>query len=215
MALKTEIIDGGGSGRGAYVGKNNALSVSDTGVPPESVQTILKPFSSLMETSAGVTDMRVVGTAAAPIDFSIDSTDEGDRYIHTLAFTISDAAASLNQFGNVTPLTVGCSLVYQDQELGDVEIASALQTNFDFIQLCNFQPTFGTGTAAFLASNVSGSSEAYIPILDINDVFGMKYGLRLTKSSSKKLILRIFDNTSAIDRFDVRAFGYDAVLPSE
>lgn len=215
MTIALEIEDGHGTKNKLCVGKSGDAVVSSTGTPPVGVKTLLKPFSSLFTDSAGATDMRVVGTPTAPIDFYVGAGPQGDRHVYTLSFTISDSAASLNQFGNLAPLTTGCSLIYEDQELGDVVIASELKTNFDFIQLCNFQPAFGTGTAAFLASNVSGASEAYIPILDIKEVFGMAYGLRLPRSSSKRLILRIFDDTTGVDRFDVRSFCNDAVLPSE
>ena len=211
MSVGTKIVDGNGSGKVAKVNGDGDLLVTTTGIPPETTNVVLKPFASLLETAAGSTDMKVTGTLAVPIDFYVQAGNQGDRYIQTLAFTIADAAASLNQFGNLSALTNGAQLIYEDSILGDTIIAESMKTNFDFVQLCNFEPTFGTGTAAFLASNVSGTSEAYVPVLDLTDVFGLPYGLRLPKDSDKKLKIRIRDTTTGVDRFDVKAFGFDRI----
>jgi hypothetical protein len=211
MPIDTQIKDGKGTGKKATVSNNGELYVCDIGLPPKDAVSVLRPFASLLNNSAGATDMLVTGSLAAPIDFYIQAGNLGGRYVQTLAFTIADGAASLNQFGNIAALTNGCQLIYQDSDLGDVVIAESLQTNFDFVQLCNFEPTFGTGSAAFLASNVVGSSEAYVPILDMTDVFGLPYGLHLPKDSTNKIILRIRDAVGAIDRFDVKAFGFDRI----
>lgn len=208
--IKTVIKDGSGSNKEATVDCNNSVAVTTTGVPPESLNTNLKPFANLMQTSAGATDMLVDGSVTN-VDFYIQAGNDGDRYIQTIAFTIADAGATLNDFGNIGVLTNGCQLIYEDKELGEVVLADSLKTNFDFVQLCNFEPTFGSGTAAFRASNVVGTSEAFIPLLDITDVFGMPYGLKLPKGTNKKIILRIRDNVSTIDRFDAKCFGFDRI----
>jgi hypothetical protein len=199
MTIKVTIKDGRGSGREASVDENHAVSVTNIGLPPSKLNATLKPFAEFLKSDADTEDMRIDGSTTN-VDYFIQAGNDGDRYIQTLAFTIADASASLNQFGNLT---------------GDVVIASALKTNFDFVQLCNFEPSFGTGTAAFLASNVSGASEAYIPILDITDVFGLPYGLRLPQGRTKKLKIVIKDNTTGIDRFDVKAFGFDRIPNTE
>lgn len=208
--IKARIVNSGEDERGLVVDKNNSALVSNTGVPPVDLNTSLRPFTEFFKDSTGAIDMRVDGSVNYK-DFFIGSSSEGERYIHTLAFTIADAGASLKEFGGVAALSVGCSLIWQDSRLGDVAIAEELKSNFDFVQLCNFEPTFGSGTAAFLASNVIGSSEAFIPILDIEDVFGLTHGLRIPQDTNRKLILRIFDDVSAIDRFDIKVFGYDRI----
>lgn len=217
MGIKSTIIDGKGTGKELVIDDTGAGYVTETKVPPKDLDVVLRPFATFMTddgTPGGSTDMRVDGSTTSQ-DFYIQSGANGDRYIQTLAITIADAAASLNQFGNLSALTTGCQIIYEDPTLGDVILADSLKTNFDFVQLCNFEPTFGTGTAAFLASNVSGSSEAYIPILDLTDVFGLPYGLRLPVGSNKRLILRVNDNTTAVDRFDIKCFGFDRIDKSK
>lgn len=211
MSIKVHLKDGKGTGKELEIDENNSALTTDTGVPPKQLDVTLRPFVEFMKDLSDSEDMRVAASLAAPEEFFIGSSDQGDRFIHTLAFTISDAGASLNNFGNITALTNGCQIIYEDSELGDVVIGDALKSNFDFVQICNFEPTFGSGTAAFRASNVVGSSEAFIPILDMEDVFGMKYGLKIPKNSTKKIKIVVRDNTSSIDRFDVKVFGYDRI----
>lgn len=211
MGIDVKIKDGKGSGKDATIGRDGDLYTTNIGLPPKEVTAVLRPFASFFTDSAGSEDMQTTGTSAIPVDYSIGSSNDGDRYIQTLAFTISDAGATLDKFGSVTALTNGCQLIYEDAVAGDVVIAEALQSNFDFVQLCNFEPAFGTAADAFRARNVSGTSEAYVPILDLTDVFGMPYGLRIPKSSTKKLVLRVRDTTTGVDRFDVKAFGFDRI----
>lgn len=210
MTIQVQIQNGKEKSKTLEIDDNSSALVSDTGLPPAITGTATKPFSILMSTSAGVTDMRVDGSVT-PVDFLLSSSDEGERYIHTLAITIADAGATLNKFGNIAALTNGCDLILQDEKLGDVIVSKSLKSNFDFVQMCSFKPYFGDGTAAFRASNVVGASEAYVPILDIDEVFGMKHALRISKDSPKKLILRVNDALGGIDRFDIRAFGYDVI----
>ena len=210
MGIDTKIKDGAGSGKELRIDENHAALVSDLGVPPNNLTTGLRPFTEFFKNDVGSIDMRVDGSTNH-MDFFIEPTADGDRFIHTLSITISDAGATLSRFGFITALTNGCSLIYNDADLGDVTIADSLKTNFDFIQMCNFEPTFGTGNEAFRANNVAGTggqSEAYIPILDIEDVFGLRYGIRLPKETNKSSILRVFDDTTGVDRFDIKAFGF-------
>jgi len=212
MGIDVKISNGKGDGTSLTLEKDGSANVTVSGLPPEDTNVLLVPFAEFMKNSSDSTDMRVSASLASPQEYFIKAGSSGDRYIHTIAFTIADASASLNEFGNTNnPLTNGCKLVYEDPELGEVVIADSLQTNFDFVQLCNFEPMFGTGTDAFKAANVQGSSEAYIPILDLEDVFGLPYGLKLRKNSVNKVKIVIQDDTTGVDRFDIKVYGYDRI----
>jgi hypothetical protein len=214
MGIDVKIKDGTGKSKQLRIDNSQSAYVTETKIPADNLDVVLRPFSEFLLNSSNSSDMRVNG-ATTNVDFYIQAPQDGDRYIQTLSITIADAGAQLNEFGNLVALTNGCQLIYEDDEVGDVILASSLKTNFDFIQLCNFEPTFGTGVDAFLASNVSGVSEAYIPILDVTDVFGLPYGLKLPKGTTKRLVLKIRDNVTTLDRFDVRVFGFDKVNRNE
>jgi len=214
MTIRVGVTNSTGKHNDLKIDRNNSAYVTDTGIPPQVSNTALKPFSIFMKDVAGNDDMRVDGSVTS-VDYYLPSSSEGDRYIHTLAITIADAGATMNKFGNEPALANGCTLIIQDDKLGNVTIGDSLISNFSFVQLANFNPSFGTGTGSFKASNVEGASEAYVPVLDIEDVFGMRYGLKILKDATKKLILRVNDDTSGIDRFDICCFGYDVIKVGE
>ena len=208
MAINTALVDGTGSGNQAHVDDEKNLGVSVAGLPPKNPEGTTRIFREYFSTSAGVTDMRVDGSVT-PVDFYIEPTAIGDRYVDSINFVISDAGADLNEFGAITALTNGVEIFYEDQSLGNVAIHEGIQTNFDMIRLCQGNPAFGSGNTAFLASNVVGLSEAYIGTLDFSTVFGLPWGLRLPQGSPLRLVVRIKDNITAIDKFDIIAYGYD------
>lgn len=169
-----------------------------------------QPFNQLLTDDGLVTgseDMQVVGTLAAPLEFWIPASVTNDRYITSLAFVIADAGATLVKFGFITALTNGCRIFYE-RKSGEINIHSALKSNFDFVQLCLGQPAFGDGNNAFRANNVISTSEGYIPVLDLM-VMNPPYGIRLARGTQQRLVLQVRDDTTGVDRFDVRATGFD------
>jgi hypothetical protein len=57
-----------------------------------------------------------------------------------------------------------------------------------------------------------GNSEAYIPTLDFGGLFGTPFGVRLKGGTQDRLVFRIQDDTSGVDRFDIVAYGGDLKL---
>lgn len=212
MSIKGSLKDGTGSNREARVDDNHALLVSNSGIPSQSSMGISqRPFVGFMKNNSSSKDVRVDGSGNY-VDFTIGSSSNGERYIKLIAFTISDSSAVLSKFGTLNPLTNGCQLIYQDDKLGDVLIADDLRTNFDIVQLCNFKPSFGSGVDAFRAKDVVGNSDAFVPTLNVAEVFGLQYGFYIPKGSTRKLIFRVRDNlSSGIDRLDIKVFGNDIV----
>lgn len=151
--------------------------------------------------------MRVVGSAVAPVPFFVQATTGADRYITQLSFLISDALATLNEFGHIAALINGCTLTYL--KVGKtITIHDALKTNFDFVRLCMGRPAFGNTTNAFIAGNVSGTSEGVIPVLDFTKILP-PFGLKLDAGSVQQLILTVRDNTTGVDAFNAIAYGVD------
>ena len=208
MAAPTNLK--GASGRIQEVDPTGAGMVCDRKVPAQESTDVLIPFRQFLTddgTSAGSEDMQVSASAAAPQDFWVGTHADCDIYITALSFVISDQNAVLNNFGNITALSNGCQLLWVTTDR-TVTIHAALQSNFDFIRLCQGQPAFGDSAAAFRASNVSGNSEGYIPALDIVRTFGMPWGIKLRQATTQKLILRVRDNTTGVDQFDCIAYGF-------
>ena len=206
--IKSTIADSLGTKQGAKV-EENALFTHVLPYPPHGSQKI-KPYIANLATTAGATDMRVVGTLAAPISFYVQADAQSDRYITTLSFIIADAGAALNEFGNLTALTNGCRLLYNRID-GNVEIRDLLKSNFDFLRLSFMNPSFGDAGTAFLAQNVVGLSEAYLPVIDLTKIMP-PFGIKLDAGTLQRITLEVRDNTTGVDGFDCIAYGFDRMV---
>jgi len=207
MSRTTKIEDGTGSGNYAKVSKEGYLYTQEAPFPPadeESKLTIYREFLTLNGDGTTI-DMRVDGSVT-PQRFWIQAEPDRDVYITSLSFKLADAGAALNEFGGIAALANGCRLYYEDQN-GEINIGTGLITNFEIIRLCLGQPAFGDGTGAFIAGNVAGGSEGVIPVLDFRN-FGFRWGLRLSAGSLNRLIIEINDDVTAIDAFDMIAYGF-------
>ena len=198
------------TGDASRIGTEGELPVVVQPHPPFEEEAIYLPFRQYFTDNgeaSGSIDMRVAATAADPIDFFVTAKTDTDIFIKTIAIVISDAQATLSKFGNITALTNGVEFFFESQSLGTVVINESLKTNFDFIQQAAGQPAFGAGIDSFRAQNVVGNSEAYLPVIDLAALFGTPYGIKLSKSTLDRLVFRVKDDTSAVDRFDIVAFG--------
>jgi hypothetical protein len=207
--IKTKLIGSGPERTEAAVEKSGAVSVVERPFPPFGVQQNVRPFRQFMTddgTPTGSSDMLVDGSVT-PVDFFVEAPQDQDLYVTRISFIVVDQNMTLNQFGNIGALTNGMRLFYID-ELGEVDIADVLQTNFDFVRLCSGLPSFGDGTTAFIANNVDFISEGIIPILDLKDTFGFRWGLEFRNGSTQKLILRIRDDITGIDAMNVIVYGF-------
>ena len=206
MAIESSILDAE-TGNTAEVDNDKELIVTSRGYPPTGEQKVL-PFRQYLTsdgTEGGSSDMRVDGSST-PQDFYIGSHSAQDLYITYLSFVIADAGAVLNEFGSLSALSNGGTIFYERSDQ-TVTIADELQTNFDYVRACLGNPSFGDGAAAFRANNVSGNSEAYIPVLDLTKILP-PYGIKLDAATTQRLVHRVNDNVSNLDQFDCIAYGF-------
>jgi len=166
----------------------------------------ISPFRQYMKNSAGASDMRVNG-ATTNVEFYIEADDDFDTYIKSVSVVIGDASALLSSFGGIAALSNGVLFTHETIDLGTTIIHDALKTNFNFIRLSLGNPSFGDGVNAFLAGKVAGTSEAYLPVINFTDIFGLPWGLRLRKGTKDRLVFTVRDNITAIDQFDAIAYG--------
>lgn len=207
MSVKTTIVDGRGTGSEAKVSDQGFLYTQPAPYPPageDTVMTIYREFLTL-NNDGTTTDMRVNGSVTRQY-FWVNAEPDSDVYITSLSFLIADANATLVQFGALTALTNGCRLFYENTE-GQINIGTALRSNFDIVRLCLGAPAFGTGTDAFRGSNVIGTSEAFIPVLDFR-TFGFRWGIRLLNGTQNRLAFEIADNVTALDALNIVAYGF-------
>jgi len=211
MSIRTNIVDGAGRGYTAKVSPEGFLFTQEAPFPPsgeETKITVYREFLTLNNDST-TTDMRVDGSTTSQY-FWVNAEPNFDIYITTLSFLISDAGAELDEFGNLPSLTNGCRLFYEDNN-GEINIGTDLVSNFEFIRLCQGNPSFGNASDAFRARNIVGASEGYIPVFDFRN-FGFRWGLKLKAGTNNRLVMEINDNVSSIDGFNATAYGFRRVL---
>lgn len=205
MPIDVKLEDGFGDGYKCKVDPEGTLNVVAHDHPPRQQDRFSIPFVQSFTNSAGATDMRVDGSST-PVLFTVDALAGFDIYIKSISVVIADAGATLNEFGAITALTNGIEFCWDTQDLGNVQIGDNLKSNFDFIELAQGQPAFGSGASSFRANNVISTSEGFIPTIDLTRV-SSQYGLRLRANTKDRLIFKINDNITTIDRFTAKAFG--------
>ena len=210
MTLGVELISGRGAKNSARINGEGELSVVVHPHPPKDEQETALPFRQYFTATGqagGSFDMRVNASAASPQDFYIQAVGDYDIYLKTLSIIISDAGATLSEFGNLASLTNGIEFGWDSQDVGEIIIADSIKTNFEFMRLAIGNPPLGGGTDAFQAANVVSTSEAYIPTINFAEIFGLQYGIRLRKGTKDRLYFKIKDNVSGVDQFDAIAYG--------
>ena len=206
--IKTQIVDGFGKGHKMNVTEEGTVGVVVHPHPPLVEEVEILPFSQYFTdngTATGSNDMRVNG-ATTNVDFSVNAIQDRDLFIKTLTIEISDAGATLNEFGALSALANGVQFIWFTQDQGEYIINDGFKTNWEAIRMCGTDP-YGGGGNAFKANNISGGSEGFTPVFDTQKMFGMPWGLRLKKGTKDKLIMRVRDNITAIDSFNIIAYG--------
>lgn len=208
MGLKAKIQDGKGSKNFGHIDYEGNFHVVEHPHPPleEKIQSF--PFRARMSNSSGVTNMNVNGSVTSQ-DFTINAEADYEVFIKTLFVEIEDSGTlTLNKFGALTALTNGVSMYYFTQETGEYELHEGIKTNKEFIRMGIDTHGIGTGTEAYLADvSGGGTSKSYLPIIDWGEMCGMRYGLRLKKGTTDKLIFRINDDLTGLVTFDAIAYG--------
>ena len=203
--LKTSIHDQK-QGHSLAIEDDGSINVYVIPQPPKDAEQITLPIAEYMKLDGtGATSMVVNGSVTNQ-DFYIAARDY-DVYINTIVFEIADAGAVLNQFGSLAALTNGLEFYYFNQTQGKYTIESGLKTNYDFVKLSNFLPAYGTGSAAFQLTNAISAAEAYVGVIDLQDVFGLHWGLKLKKNSTDRIGFIVKDNITGIDAMTIKAYG--------
>lgn len=203
--ISTSIVDPV-TGKMLKVNGEGEISVTMHTHPPLNEEIESYPYSSWFENS-GSNDLRVDGSTT-PASFSIDASPTKDIFIKTISVRISDAGATLGEFGNLAALTNGISFTYETPATGVVIIQDEIKTNLDFIRVGINTPATGGGTDAFKADLTGGGADTYLPVIDLNLTFGYQWGLRLTKNTKSSLSFIVNDDLSTgIDAFNIKGFG--------
>jgi hypothetical protein len=205
MGVTVKLVDA--NGRALEVDDEGQLPVVVHTHPPANELKIGLPFVADFTNSAGATDMRVDGSSTQVL-FTVNADTEKDVFVKTISVTIVDAGATLNDFGNLGgALTNGVRFCWDSEELGSVVIRDNMKTNCDFVKLARGNPAIGDAAGAFRASNVVGTSEGYLCVLDMQMAFGSPWGIRLRAGTNDRLVFIVRDDVTGVDEFTAECTG--------
>ena len=203
------------------IGENGkALSIGDEGEvstvghqhPPINEKISALPFRQYFTDngdSSGSNIMAVNGSLAAPLSFYVSANQHYDIYIKYITIEIGDGGSpALNKFGALTALTNGVSFLWDTQIEPNYELHEGIKTNKEFIRIASDTGAIGTGVDAYLADVSGGGTEkSYLPSMDMFEIYGLQWGLRLRKETNDKLMFRIQDNLTGLSTFNAIATG--------
>lgn len=205
----------------ARVSISERLYETDQSSPPiggdQIIQLYVKPLT--LNNDGVTTDMKVNGSVT-PQEFYIEAEAGFDIYINSISFFIAaeNVLADLGEFaGIVTPLTNGCQMIYESNEVGNIIIGDDLKTNFDLLRMAAMNPNFGlvSNEAFKVVQTFSNQDDGYFFIVKFNDYgYETEYGggLRLNASTSDRIVFKIRDNLnltpSEISSFNGIAYGF-------
>jgi hypothetical protein len=76
--------------------------------------------------------------------------------------------------------------------------------------LAGGNPSFGDAATAFRANNMSGSAEGYMASIDFDEIYNLRWGMRLRRTTTDCLKLTIRDDLSTgITEFNAIAYGIE------
>jgi hypothetical protein len=209
--LKTVLIDGYGGDEKLKIQPEGTINVVVHPHPPQGEQLIADPFRQYFTddgTSAGSNDWTVDGSTNAA-DFYIEAVPDYDIYIKSISVVIGDdGSPALNKYGALSALSNGVQWCLFSQETGLYELHDGIKTNLEFIRLAVDTGAIGSGVESYLADVSGGGSEkSYLPTIDMQETFGLNYGVRLRKKTTDKLIFTIQDDLTGLTTHNAIAYG--------
>lgn len=201
----------GEDGKQLKINGEGELSVVIHQHPPIEEDVAGLPFRQYFTTDglkSGSNDMAVNG-ATNSVDFYITASPEYDIYIKYITVEIGDGGApALNKFGALSALTNGVAFYWDTQVEPLYELHEGIKTNKEFIRIASDTGAIGTGTDAYLADVSGGGTEkSYLPNIDMKEIYGLPWGLRLRKGTLDKIIFRVQDNLTGLTTFNAIATG--------
>ncbi len=201
----------GKDGKPLKVNGEGEIAVTIHQHPPDDEEVVALPFRQYFTdngVSTGSNIMKVDGSVNS-VDFYISANPNYDIYIKYITVEIGDnGSPALNKFGALSALSNGVAFVWDTTIEKDYELHEGIKTNKEFIRIASDTGAIGTGTEAYLADVSGGGTEkSYLPSMDMKEIYGLPWGLRLRKGTLDKLIFRVQDNLTGLTTFNAIATG--------
>lgn len=211
MPLDSKILDGAGEGHRAKVTSNQALQVEIVASAPLAIgapsrRTLLSGKLGTTGLGSGTVDhFLAVGTLANPYRAYISAHADYDQYVTLITFYIEDSAVTHAGFGNLAALTNGFDLVSSERGV-ETLIIDKSKTFGNLIFQTGMEKPFGADATSFELTNVTGLQDAQV--LPYNVTSRLPEGIRIGRGTLDKIELRIHDDMTGLNSFQVIVSGY-------
>lgn len=201
----------GANGQQMKINGEGELSVVIHQHPPLDEELFAIPYRQYFTDTGfkGGSNLMNINGSVNYVDFYVAASQEYDIYIKYITVEIGDGGApALNKFGALNALTNGVAMYWDTQTEPLYELHEGIKSNKEFIRIASDTGAIGTGTEAYLADVSGGGTEkSYLPNIDMEEIYGLKYGLRLRRATNDRIIFRVQDDLSALTTFNAIATG--------
>ena len=105
-------------------------------------------------------------------------------------------------------LTNGVAFYWDTQQEPLYELHEGFKTNLEFVKIGSDTKGIGSGTSAFLADvSGGGTASSYLPCMDLHEIYGLPWGLRLKKGTLDRIVFRVQDDLTGLTTFNAIATG--------
>lgn len=211
MAANTHII-GENNNRADVIG--GGLVISQTPAPAPASETLTLPYVNSMTVNGdGVTDdLRVDGSITEQRAY-IEAESGADIYIKQINVLIEDNAGgsgiSLNEFGALPALTNGLLTFFESKNVESALSERPLFSNFDVLRIGSLSPDIGSDDTAFRLQGAKNSTAyGYLSRWDLTNLAPGVDGVLMRANTNQKIGIRIRDDLTALDTFEIICLGY-------
>jgi hypothetical protein len=157
------------------------------------------PFKEFFTDENGSSNM-VVNGSVTPVEFFIEANPDFDLYVKFIDIELTDTGMTdWDKFGDLAALTNGLEFVWKNNQTEDVIIDPEIKENKDFKRIA---------TNEFDFVRISGAgADAMFPKIDMEILFGGRWGIRLRRGSSDRLSFFVKDDLTGINEFSINAYG--------
>lgn len=189
---------------------SNLTDIDTDNRPAVAAASKEKPYRKFFKTGASSIHLGEDGSTT-PVEYTISADGTDDIYLNALTMVIGENGGDLNGFGDLGALTNGIKVELQAEGVTyDLTDGENIKTSFDAIKFGAAHTSDAGGNNAYRLNDADASSEVFMPVWNLVDLFGSKHSTRLRAGSTDFIKITVQDDLtgSDLDFFNVFVSGY-------
>jgi hypothetical protein len=208
MTIDVNLVDGHTSrsvdidGSGALKTYTGFGPLSKSGVPNRA--RYLTGVLGSTGIDSGTLNMNVDGSVTDQI-FYVSSHPDYDIFIQSIILVIADSAVAHSNYGNVSALTNGVDLIFQESG-EETFLLKEAKTGGQVLVQSGLNVPFGDGATVNELTNWTGTTDAQViqwPVATF-----VPNGLRLGRGNKDRIEFQVHDDLTGLTEHTLRVFGY-------